>query len=305
MAFVSTIAEAMDALLSGQLLAAALIQGGLYALVALGLNMIYGTMRLLNIAHGEIVMVGAYVAFWTVALTGAGPIVGLIGATLSAGLLGLGAYHGLFRAVLRAPRLLERLEANSLLLFFGLSIVLQNVVALMFTASPRAYRPYDSLVEIGTASLTGSRVVVLCIALLVCIAVAVYLRFSLFGLSIRALIESREATAIVGVDIERVQAISFVLGFAAAGLAGALIGMIEPITPFMGLPFTISAFVVIILGGLGNLAGSLGAGLLLGVLETYGVALLSANYRSILLYGVFILVLVIRPQGLFGRARAT
>ena len=93
-----------------------------------------------------------------------------------------------------------------------------------------------------------------------------------------------------------------IAGFAVAGLAGALVSLSESINPFMGFPFTISAFVVIILGGLGNLSGSLAAGLLMGVLETYGVALLSANYRSILVYGVFILVLVLRPQGLLGRA---
>jgi branched-chain amino acid transport system permease protein len=124
-----------------------------------------------------------------------------------------------------------------------------------------------------------------------------------FGLSVRALIQSREAAAIVGVNIGRLQATSFVMGFAAAGLAGALVSLFEQINPFMGFPYTISAFVVIILGGLGNLTGSLAAGLLLGLVETYGVALLSANYRSILLYGVFILVLLVRPQGLFGRAR--
>jgi branched-chain amino acid transport system permease protein len=294
----------MDALLSSQLLVAALVTGGLYALVALGLNLIYGTMRLLNIAHGEIVMIGAYLIYWIGALTSLHP---LIGAALTAGLcglLGLAAYYGLFRVVLGSPRLMERVEANSLLLFFGLSIVLQNLVKLAFTASPRSYQPFENLIHFAGASLTGGRAAALCLTLLVCIAMTMFLRSSLFGLSIRALIQSREAAAIVGINIGRVQALSFFIGFAAAGLAGALVGMIEQITPFIGFPFTISAFVVIILGGLGNLAGSLAAGLLLGVLETYGVALTSSNYRSILLYGVFILVLLIRPQGLFGRRSA-
>jgi branched-chain amino acid transport system permease protein len=100
-----------------------------------------------------------------------------------------------------------------------------------------------------------------------------------------------------------VQRLSFALGFALAGLAGALVSLVEQISPFMGFPFTIAAFVVIILGGLGNLVGSLVAGFLVGVLETFGVALTSANYRSILIYGLFILVLLIRPQGLFGGRR--
>jgi branched-chain amino acid transport system permease protein len=290
-------------LLSPQLLAAALITGGLYACVALGLNLIYGTMRLLNIAHGEIVMIGAYAMYWLVTLTPIGPLPALLLAAGGCGLLGLALYHGLFRAVLSSPRMAERIEGNSLLLFFGLSVVLQNVMKLSFTASSRANQPFPGLYEWGSIALVGGRFVTLCVTLAVCVAVALFLRFSVFGLSVRALIQNREATAIVGVNIGRLQATSFVMGFAAAGLAGALVSLFEQINPFIGFPYTISAFVVIILGGLGNLTGSLAAGLLLGLVETYGVALLSANYRSILLYGVFILVLLVRPQGLFGRAR--
>lgn len=293
----------MSFLLSPQLLAAALITGGLYACVALGLNLIYGTMRLLNIAHGEIVMIGAYAMYWLVMLTPIGPLPSLVLAAGLCGVLGLALYHGLFRVLLSSPRMVERIEGNSLLLFFGLSVVLQNVMKLLFTASSRANQPFPGLYEWGSIALVGGRFVTLCVTLAVCIAVALFLRFTVFGLSVRALIQSREATAIVGVNIGRLQATSFVMGFAAAGLAGALISLFEQINPFMGFPYTISAFVVIILGGLGNLTGSLAAGLLLGIVETYGVALLSANYRSILLYGVFILVLLVRPQGLFGRAR--
>ena len=291
-------------MLSPQLLAAALITGGLYACVALGLNLIYGTMRLLNIAHGEIVMIGAYAMYWLVMLTPVGPLPALLLAAGVCGLLGFALYYGLFRGVLSSPQMVERIEGNSLLLFFGLSIVLQNVTKLLFTASSRVNQPFSGLYEWGSIALVGGRFVTLCVTLAVCVAVALFLRFSVFGLSVRALIQSREATAIVGVNIGRLQATSFVLGFAAAGLAGALVSLFEQINPFMGFPYTISAFVVIILGGLGNLTGSLAAGLLLGVVETYGVAMLSANYRSILLYGVFILVLLVRPQGLFGRARS-
>jgi branched-chain amino acid transport system permease protein len=290
-------------LLSPQLLAAALITGGLYACVALGLNLIYGTMRLLNIAHGEIVMIGAYAMYGLATLTPIGPLPALLLAAVFCGLLGLALYHGLFRVVLSSPRMAERIEGNSLLLFFGLSVVLQNVMKLLFTASSRAHQPFPDLYEWGPVALVGGRLVALCVTLAVCVAAALFLRLSLFGLSVRALIQSRDATALVGVNIGRLQAASFVMGFAAAGLAGALVSLFEQINPFMGFPYTISAFVVIILGGLGNLTGSLAAGLLLGLVETYGVALLSANYRSILLYGVFILVLLVRPQGLFGRAR--
>jgi branched-chain amino acid transport system permease protein len=217
--------------------------------------------------------------------------------------LGLLVYRGLFRAALASPRLSQRLEANSLLLFFGLSVILQNAAALLFTASPRGYRTLDGIVSLAGVSVTEGRLAMLCVALAVIAGVVLFLRLNMTGLAIKALIQNREATAIVGVDIERVQLFSFGLGFALAGLAGALVSMVEQISPFMGFPFTIAAFVVIILGGLGNLLGSIAAGFLLGVLETLGVALTSSSYRSILVYGVFILVLLIRPQGLLGARR--
>ncbi|HXV23135.1 MAG TPA: branched-chain amino acid ABC transporter permease [Alphaproteobacteria bacterium] len=292
----------MQVLLSPQLFIAALILGALYALVALGLNLIYGTMRLLNVGHGEIVMVGAYAAFWSFVLLGLGPLPALILAPILTGLLGLALYRGLFRRLLAHAAVAHRIEANSLLLFFGVSVVLQNLTALIFTANFRGYRPFPGVVDLGFASVTGGRLLALTIALAVAAMAALVLRFTPVGLAIRALIQNRSAAALAGVDTERLEMWSFVAGFAVAGLAGALVSMIEQISPFMGFPFTIAAFVIIILGGLGNLTGSLLGGFVLGVLETYGVALTSPNYRSMLVYGVFILVLLIRPQGLLGRA---
>jgi branched-chain amino acid transport system permease protein len=293
----------MESLFSPQLIFAALLTGSLYGLVALGLNLIYGTMRLLNVAHGEIVMLGAYVTYWAFTLLALSPLLAMFLALAVAAALGLVVYFGLFRTALASPRLSARLEANSLLLFFGLSVILQNVAALLFTASPRGYRALDAVVSIAGVTVTQGRLAMLCVSLAVIAGVVVFLRLNMAGLAIKALIQSREATAIVGVDIERVQRLSFALGFGLAGLAGALVSLVEQISPFMGFPFTIAAFVVIILGGLGNLVGSLIAGFLVGALETFGVALTSANYRSILIYGVFILVLLIRPQGLLGGRR--
>lgn len=293
----------VDVLLSVQLLFAALVTGALYALVALGLNLIYGTMRLLNIAHGELVMIGAYVAYWAFAAFNLGPAISLPAATIVAAAFGVALYYGLFRTVLGSPRLLARIEGNSLLLFFGISVVLQNLAALLFTSSPRAYQALEGVVEIGDATLTESRLAVLLTALVASLAAFLFLRFSMMGQAIKALIQSREAAAIVGIDIDRVQLIGFACGFGLAGLVGALVSLYEPVEPFMGFRFTIAAFVVVILGGIGNLGGTVIAGLLLGALETYGVALTSTSFRSILVYGVFIAIMVMRPEGLFGSRR--
>ncbi len=290
----------MADLLSGQLLVAALVLGVTYGLVALGLNLIYGTMRLLNVAHGEILMLGGYLAYWSFTITGIGPIYSMFVAMALAGLLGAGVYRFLCRRVLRTSKLVAQVEANSLLVLFGVSIILQNVIALSFTATARAYPYLDQIIPIGDFQVTANRLVVLAIGLAVCLACIVFFRLSMTGLAIRALIQQADAAALVGIDVERTRLISFSLGFAIAGLAGCLISMLEQITPFMGFPFTIAAFVVIILGGLGNLFGGLAGALLLAVIEVYGVALTSTSMRSILIYGVFIGVLVWRPRGLFG-----
>ncbi len=259
-------------------------------------------MRLLNIAHGDLVMIGAYAAFWLITLTGVSPLIGLplIGA-LTGG-LGIVLYLALFRGQLSGRRPMARIEANSLLLFFGVSAILQNVMALAFTSTSRAYQHLDDVYTIAGVAMTGNRIAALVVAVVVVAGVMIFLRATFYGLAVSALIQNRDAARIVGINVSRVQLASFAIGFAVAGIAGALISMTEQISPFMGFPFTIAAFVVIILGGLGNIAGGIIAGVLLGFVEIYAVALTSANYRSMLLYGVFVAILLIRPQGLFGKA---
>jgi branched-chain amino acid transport system permease protein len=290
--------------MSFQLLLAALVAGSVYALVALGLNLIYGTMRLLNVAHGAFVMIGAYVAYWGISLWSLSPLLAApVAIVLTAG-LGALIYYGIFRRAMRSPAFVARIEANSLLVFFGVSIILQNVTALVFTANLRGYRYEEELVSFGGASLPVNKIMVLVIAGLVCIASVIFFARSILGLAIKALIQQREAAALVGIPVARIDLISFCIGFGVAGFAGVLVSMTEQISPFMGFPFTITAFVVIIIGGLGNVLGSLLGGLLLGVLETFGVAFTGPSYRSIMIYGIFIAVLLLRPQGLFGPGRA-
>ena len=295
----------MDVLLSGQLLIAALGLGALYALVALGLNLIYGTMRLLNVAHGEILMLGGYVAYWAATSLGIGPLAAIPLAMALAAALGAAIYRLLFRRVLRRTKVLARIEANSLLVFFGISVIIQNLTALAFTANDRSYVYLDRIVQFGDVSVAANRLVSLAIALAACAACLAFFRLSIAGLAIRALIQQRDAAALVGINVDRVNLQVFALGFALAALAGVLVSMGEQISPFIGFPFTISAFVIVILGGLGNLYGGILGALILAVVEVYGVALTSASFRSILVYGVFIAILLLRPAGLLGRPAAT
>ncbi|MCD6673948.1 MAG: branched-chain amino acid ABC transporter permease [Burkholderiaceae bacterium] len=296
----------LDILLSGQLLFAALVTGALYALVALGLNLVYGTMRVLNVAHGDLVMLGAYAAFYAFSMAGwspllAAPLIAAIG-----GLAGYALYTSVFRRLLDVGALnATRLEGNSLLLFFGISILVQNVAAAVFTPNNQGYQYLSEIHQLGTVSMTGNRIAALLIAGAACAAIAVFLGRSVSGLALRAVIERREAAYVVGVNVDRVQAMSFVLGFGTAALGGVLISMLEQFSPFSGFPFTIAGFIVIILGGLGNIGAGLAAALLLGAIETYGVALTSANLRSVLLYGVFVGSLLVFPRGIFRRPGRT
>ncbi|ETX29288.1 hypothetical protein RISW2_01925 [Roseivivax isoporae LMG 25204] len=289
-------------MLSGQLLFAALVSGSLYALVALGLNLVYGTLRLLNIAHGDLVMIGAYTAFWAISLLAIPPVVSLVIAAALCALLGWAVYAGLFRRMLARPDLAKRVEANSLILFYGISVILQNLAALAFTSTSRGYQYLDTVITWQCVSMTGNRLLSLGVAAAVCFGTLLFLRFHLFGWSLRAVIQRREAAQVVGVNLNRVQMLTICAGFAVAGVAGVLVSMTEQITPFMGFPFTIVAFVVIIIGGLGNIGAGVLAGFCLGLVETYGIALTSPGYRSILIYGLFVGVLLLRPEGIFTKA---
>jgi branched-chain amino acid transport system permease protein len=292
----------MEVLLSGQLLVAMLVLASLYALIAMGLNLVYGTMRLLNVAHGEIVMLGGYVAYWGTTRLGIGPIGSIPIAMLLAAMLGAVVYLALFRRVLLTRKLAARVEANSLLVFFGVSVIVQNLTALAFTANVRSYAYLENIVRLGNVSVTANRLVTLAIAGGACAACALFFRMTRMGLAVRALIQQRDAAALVGIDAQRINLGVFALGFALAGLAGTLVSMGEQISPFVGFPYTISAFVIIILGGLGNIFGGLVGALILAAVEVYGVALTSASFRSILVYGVFTAILLVRPEGLLGRA---
>jgi branched-chain amino acid transport system permease protein len=287
-------------LFSLQLLIAALATGSVYALIAVGLNLIYGTMRLLNVAHGDLVMLGAYATYWGFSLLHINPLLAIpVVGVLAAG-IGAAAYLFLFQHFLRAGMQGDRVEANSLLAFFGISIVIENLSSIAFSGNARAYQYLDNVIQIGNASILGNRLAALIIALAVCVAVVLFFQLTSLGLAVRAVIQSREAAEIVGVSAHKTYLVTFCIGFGLAGVTGALVSLYSQIWPFMGFSYTVAAFVIIILGGLGSIFGSLIGGLFLGLLETFGVAAVGANYRSILIYGVFIAILIVRPQGLFG-----
>lgn len=287
-----------------QLLIATLTSGTMYALIALGLNLVYGTTRLLNIAHGELVMLGGYVAYFGFVLLGINPLVSVVIAAALGALAGWLLYTGLLRNLIEKYPTVEQLEANSLLIFFGLSIIIQGLAAWAFSPTAKAYTFLGDVVHIGAGVITLNRLVATGIGLFCCLGIWLFLWRHPIGLAMRGLIDRRQAARVVGVNVDRVQAVSLMLGFATAGIAGVLISMGEQITPYMGGPLLIGAFVVAIMGGLGRIGGGIVAAFVLSAVETFGVAFTSPSFRSILLYGLFVAILLLRPKGLFGRSVA-
>ncbi|NIS71876.1 MAG: branched-chain amino acid ABC transporter permease [Proteobacteria bacterium] len=291
----------MDLTLILQILFSGLIIGGIYALIAVGLNLIYGTMRLLNIAHGELIMVGAYITYWLYTLYGVSPLLSMVLVIALSVLIGLTVCVLIFLPIISTSKSVAILESNSLLIFFGLSIIFTNLASLLWTADIRGYSYMTQIISVAGVPLMYNRLLALGVALVICILCYLLLQKTMLGKAIRALIQDREASQLVGINIKSIYLFSFSIAFAMAGLAGCLLSMFYEITPFMGLPYTIIAFIIIVLGGLGNILGSLLGGFMLGILETIGISLTSPGLRPILSYAIFILIILIRPKGIFGR----
>lgn len=290
--------------MSSQLLIAALVAGSVYGLIALGLNLVYGTMRLLNVAHGEFVMIGAYCAYWWITLLGVSPLLAILVVVPLVMGIGLLFYYGIFRRAMRSKEFVERIEANSLLVFFGASVILQNLTALLFTPNQRGYRYEDQIVHFAGAQLPINKLIVLGVAGAVCLAAVLFFRFSTLGSAIKALIQQREAAALVGIPVARIDLLVLLPRLRHSWIGRRSRQHDRGDLALYGLPVHRHRLRRGDPGRLGNVLGSLFGGLLLGVLETFGVALTAPSYRSIMIYGVFIAVLLLRPQGLFGARRA-
>ncbi len=275
--------------------------GCIYALTAVGLNLLWGTMRVINIAHGSLIMLGGYAAFWLFTLYNVSTFISAILAAIGGAILGLIVYKLIFASSLRTIKSPEAVESFSLLVFFGVLILLQNVASLAWTGNFREYTYLAKTIVILGTPVGLNRLLASLAAIGVSLGFYFYLQKTLFGKAVRAVIQDNDAAKLVGVNISRVYMFCFGAGFAMAGLAGALLSMLYALNPYMGLPYTLTALVVIILGGMGNILGSLIGGLVLGLIITAGVAMTSPVFSFVILYLLFILVILFLPAGIMGR----
>ena len=284
-----------------ELVISGLITGGIYALVAMGLNLQYGLMRILNVSHGEFLMLGAYLVYWAHLVTHWSPFVFMPPLVLGLFLVGLVVHRLCFRRLAETTPEVEAFEARSLLVGFGLMFVVQNVALLLWGADLRGYEYLSRTVSVGGVGFTANRLVAFASALVLGLALIALLRATLLGRAVRAMMQSPTGALLVGIDVQRLHPAVFGVGLALAGAAGALLSMVFEISPSMGEPYTVTALIVIALGGFGSVTGSLLGGLLLGVVEALGMQLTSPSLKMVLSYGVFMLVLITRPNGLFAR----
>ncbi|MES2911041.1 MAG: branched-chain amino acid ABC transporter permease [Pseudomonadota bacterium] len=284
-----------------ELIASGLITGGIYAIVALGLNLQYGLMRILNIAHGEFLMVGAYLTWMVQTSFGLSPLLMVPVSFLL--LMGVGvAVHWLcFRRLTATSPNLDIFEARGLMVAFGLMFFVQNFVSMVWGGDLRGYDYLTDPVKFGDAQFAGNKLLVFGLALLFSGALILLLKMTLLGKGVRALMQSPIGAQLVGIDTKRLHPLMFGIGLGLSGLAGCLLSMAYTISPSMGEPYTVTALIVITLGGFGSMSGALAGGLLLGVIEALGMHFSNPSLKALLSYSVFIAVLLLRPKGLFAK----
>lgn len=287
-----------------ELIASGLITGAVYALVGLGLNLQYGLMRILNIAHGEFLMVGAFLTWMAHSALGISPLlmVPVSFAVLMA--VGVVVHRFTFRRLARTSPNVDIFEARGLMVAFGLMFLVQNFAQSVWGADLRGYDYMTDPVRLGGeggAQFAGNKLLLLGLSLLFSLGLIVLLKQTLLGKGVRALMQSPTGAQLVGIDTQRLHPLMFGVGLGLSGVAGCLLSMAYTITPSMGEPYTVTALIVITLGGFGSMGGALAGGLALGVIEAVGMHFTNPSLKSLLSYAVFIGVLLWKPNGLFNK----
>ncbi len=283
-----------------QQIANGLVNGMSYVLIAVGLTLVFGVLRIVNFAHGEFYMLGAFATYFIIALLGIPYVPAALFATIVVAGVGILCNQLLFRPLRREH------EFTILMVSLGLSLMLANGGEVLFGADPKYIpSPYSDLaVDIGDVFMTVQRLIVLLAAVALIALVYLFIRFTTMGKMMRATAQNREGAALSGVDIDRVYTYTFALACGLAAAAGALLGPTTMIFPTIGEWAVIKAFIVVVMGGLGSMGGAVIGGLLLGIVEALGANYVSIAFKDAIGYAIIIGVLLWRPAGLFAaRAR--
>jgi len=277
-----------------------LLLGAIYALIAMGLSLQYGVARVLNIAHGEFIMIGAFATYTLYTVFGINPLLTLVIVGPIIFVIGFLLHRTMFRRLSITAPTPDAYEASSLLATFGLLFIIQNLALIGWGATPRAYSYLNFGVNIGGAVFTANRLVILGFAVAIGVGFYLFLIRTRMGKAIRAAAQDAKTAGLMGVNINLVLAICFGLGAVLAAVAGTLMSMRISLTPTIGLNYTVISIIIIVLGGLGSIPGSFIGGFILGIIGTvvtyYNPSLSLAAY-----YFIFVMLLLVRPKGIFGK----
>jgi branched-chain amino acid transport system permease protein len=283
--------------------------GSVYALIALGYTMVYGILRLINFAHGDVYMLGAFFAYYVARFMGAGqhPTPGhallvLFAAMIGCGLVGLVIERGAYKPVRRSSRLAALITA------IGVSLLLENGGILLFGADPKFFPQIVAPASIalgGGVTISIHQIIILVVSTVLMFALRFIVMHTRVGKAMRAVSHSHVAAALMGISVDRIITFTFVLGSMLAAAAGVLVALQNPkIEPLMGIMPGLKAFVAAVLGGIGNIPGAVVGGLVMGLAEVLVVGYVSPTYRDAIAFILLILILLVRPAGLLGRSQA-
>lgn len=291
-----------------QQLANGIAWGSIYALIALGYTLVYGILRLINFAHGDVYMVGAFAAYYLARLAGVredaatSPFVAaevMLGAMVACALLGIVIERSAYRPVRKSSRL------TALITAIGVSLFLENAGIRVFGADPKFFPQIiapRTLQVLPGVVVTNHQVLVLVVSLILMVGLSLFIHRTRTGKAMRAVSFSRDAASLMGIPVDRIITITFAIGSALAAAAGVLVGLTNPkIDPLMGIMPGVKAFVAAVLGGIGSVPGAVIGGLLMGISEYMVVGYISSTYRDAIAFVILILVLLLRPAGLLGR----
>lgn len=282
-----------------QSLISGILVGGVYALIGIGLTIIFGVMRIINFAHGDIMMIGMYLTYNLFTLAGIDPFLSIVVCIPLMFLFG-----GLLQKVF-INRVLNALPQNQILLTIGLGLIMSNTMMLIYTSD---YKILTTEYSSGSFSLMGLSISQpLAISFVITAVITALLYWFLMktdmGQAIRATAQDRQAAQLMGINVKRMSIIAFGLGAALAGTAGALIAPTYYIFPQIGSSFTLKAFVITVLGGMGSVIGATLGGILIGIAESLGAVYISSGWKEVLVYVIFLLALLFKPSGLLGKSR--
>ena len=290
----------MDPTLIGQGLLSGFLFGGVYSLMAVGLTLIFGVMRVVNFAHGDMMVWGMYLAWLLATRTGIDPYLGFVVCAAALFVLGFAVQRGLVDRIVDAPHEMQ------ILLMLGVALVLENAALVAFGPDPARVRSplSQSTVWIGPIFVDLARLLTFGVAMVLTAALWLFLSRTDLGRTMRAAADNPYGARVVGADVKRVYAAAFGVGAACVGAAGALVSPILPFQPTSGLGLSVTSFNIVIIGGMGSLPGAFAGGILVSVAESMGAVFLTPSMKELVSFGLLIAILLFRPAGLFGKTTA-